>query len=75
MYDSVTGSALIKQARLGQLLSQAKLASLCGLSTQTIRYIEKGMACRPSTMLKVANTLGLAPWQLGLYPADKEARS
>ncbi len=63
--------ANIKKARQELGYSQMKLAELCGVSTSFVGEIELGKKFpSASTLQKLADTLGLQPFQLFLEEQD-----
>ena len=49
---------LVKQIRVGLLMSKAELARKAGVSSLTISRIEKGLSCRLETKRKIIVALG-----------------
>lgn len=56
----------LKNLRTASGYSQAKLATLTGISQQTISWIERGMQTSPrwETVVKLANKLNVTPVEL-----------
>ena len=52
------GKNLVKKTREEQLISKTELARKAGVSHLTIDRIERGKACRPSTMRKIILAFG-----------------
>lgn len=61
--------AQLKRARLDQNLSQAEVASRCGLSQLTVAKLEAGAGSRTNTLIKVMKVLGLESQLDMLVPA------
>jgi transcriptional regulator with XRE-family HTH domain len=54
--------------RLERALSQAELAKRSGVGVNTILRLEQGYPARPSTVRKLAQTLGVEPADLMAEP-------
>ena len=69
MSQSPTLSPVVKLTRLRAVrerkaLTQDELASMAGVSRQTVLKIEGGLEPRPPTIRKLANALGVEPADL-----------
>jgi len=67
--DEVVGNN-IKALRTERRLTQAGLASLAGVTKQTISHIESGLGCNAKTAEKIAQSLDVSPLVLYKFEVD-----
>ncbi len=61
---AVVNGELIKQLRKGKLITQSELAKRAGIRAESLCRLEKGKAAKFSTIIKLAEILGVEPQQL-----------
>jgi DNA-binding XRE family transcriptional regulator len=61
---AVVNGELIKQLRKGKLITQSELAKRAGIRAESLCRLEKGKPAKFSTIIKLAEILGVEPNQL-----------